>query len=173
MWPHAPLHRFDAEFFMVTSGTLHKLGLFDTPEKLEMLQNELFELANRYEWQLQAWALFGNHYHFVARCEGQAESLRKFLRHFHANTARFLNRMDGTQGRQVWFQFWDTRLTFEKSYLARLRYTHQNPVKHGLVSDARQYRFGSAHWFEKHATSAFQATLATFAIDKLNVPDDF
>jgi len=30
--------------------------------------------------------------------------------------------------------FWDTRLTFEKSWLARLKYVHHNPLYHGLVA---------------------------------------
>src|SRR6185295_13265442 len=41
--------------------------------------------------------------------------------------------IDNATGRQVWYNFWDTKLTFENSYLARLNYVHQNPVKHGLV----------------------------------------
>jgi putative transposase len=36
------------------------------------------------------------------------------------------------------YEFWDTRLTFEKSWFARLNYVHQNPVKHGLVPVANQ-----------------------------------
>jgi len=33
---------------------------------------------------------------------------------------------------ELWYEFWDTHLTFEKSWLARLNYVHQNPVKHGF-----------------------------------------
>ena len=40
-----------------------------------------------------------------------------------------LNRIDDTPGRRVMYKFWDTRLTFEKSWLARLNYVHQNAVK--------------------------------------------
>jgi hypothetical protein len=39
----------------------------------------------------------------------------------------------------VWYNFRDTRLTYEKSYLARLNYVYQNAVKHGLVPVANQY----------------------------------
>src|SRR5262245_51998459 len=49
------------------------------------------------------------------------------------------NRLDRTLARQVWFNFRETRLTDPKSYFARLSYTHQNPVKHGLVPVANQY----------------------------------
>ncbi len=49
----------------------------------------------------------------------------------HERTAKWVNKLDRTPGRQVWHNFRETRLTYEKSYyLARLNYTHQNAVKH-------------------------------------------
>lgn len=51
----------------------------------------------------------------------------------HEKTAKWINRLENAVGRKVWHNFWETRLTYEKSYLARLNYVHQNPVKHGLV----------------------------------------
>ena len=95
------------------------------------------------------------------------------LRHLHADTARELNRLDQTPGRQVWHNFRDTKLTFEHSYLARLNYVHQNAVKHGLVPVANQYRWCSAAWFERVATPAQVQTLYSMKTDQVNVPDDF
>jgi REP element-mobilizing transposase RayT len=86
--------------------------------------------------------VFSNHYHFVAQSperEDNAKSLGRMLSLFHEKTAKWVNRLDHAQGRQVWFNFRETTLTYEKSYLARLNYTHQNAVKHGLVSVANQY----------------------------------
>ena len=81
--------------------------------------------------------------------------------------------MDGTSGRKVWFNSWDTRLTYEKSYMARLAYVHQNPVKHGVVKMARDYRWCSAAWFEQNSERPFVETVLSFPIDKVNVRDDF
>jgi hypothetical protein len=53
--------------FMVTGASLHKEHLFPTAEKLNLLEHELLTLAKQHEWQLEAWAVFVNHYHFVAR----------------------------------------------------------------------------------------------------------
>jgi putative transposase len=64
---------------------------------------------------------------------------RRFVRHLHRELALRLNRIDTTPGRRVMYEFWDTHLTFEKSWLARLNYVNQNVVKHGLVSLANQY----------------------------------
>ena len=71
------------------------------------------------------------------------------------------------------YEFWDTRLTFEKSWLARLNYVHQNPVKHRLVLVANQYPWCSAGWFERTASAAQVKTLYGFKIDKIRVYDDF
>jgi putative transposase len=73
----------------------------------------------------------------------------------------------------VWFNFWDTKLTYERSYLARLNYVHQNPVRHGLVAKASQYRWCSAAWFERVTPPAMVKTIYGFKIDKLNIHDDF
>jgi putative transposase len=93
--------------------------------------------------------------------------------HLHADSARELNRADGTIGRTVWFNFWDTKLTYERSYLARLNYVHQNPVKHGLVVKANQYRWCFAAWFERVASPAIVKTIYSFKTDKLNIHDEF
>ena len=149
-WPHAPLHRLDAGgVFIVTAATYQKEHLFHGSQRLELLQGNLLSLAKRYDCQLEAWAVFPNHYHFVARNTAGENTLRRLLTHLHAETSREINRLDGTTGRRVWFNFWETGLTFEKSYLARLNYVHQNAVKHGVVRTANQYPWCSAAWFER------------------------
>ena len=173
-WPHAPIHRLDSGgIYIVTAATLHKEHLFPTADKLTLLENTLLGLAKQYRWQLEAWAVFSNHYHFVGRSEPQSENLRKFLKHVHADSARVLNRLDGNVGRTVWFNFWETKLTYERSYLARLSYVHRNPVKHGIVAIPNQYRWCSAAWFERVASPAIVKTIYGFRIDKLKVQDDF
>jgi putative transposase len=173
-WPHAPVHRLDSNgIYMVTAATLNKEHLFADGRRLDLLEHALLSLAKRYQLQLEAWAVFANHYHFVARRNDEEVSLRKFLKHLHANTARELNRLDDKTGRTVWFNFWDTKLTYERSYLARLNYVHQNPVKHGFVPVANQYGWCSAGWFERVASPATVKTVYSFKIDKLNIHDDF
>jgi putative transposase len=88
-------------------------------------------------------------------------------------TAKQLNEWDKQAGRKVWFQFRDTRITFEKSYLARLNYIHYNPQKHGVAQNAEDYCWCSAGWFVKNASDAVIKTIKGFKIDRLNVPDDF
>jgi len=173
-WPHAPVHKLSEHgVYFVTAGTLHKVHVFRDAERLDLLERKLLTLAEHYYWQVEAWAVFPNHYHCVCRGNPDSADLGKLLRHLHADTARELNRLDQTPGRQVWHNFRDTKLTFEHSYLARLNYVHQNAVKHGLVPVANQYRWCSAAWFERVATPAQVQTLYSMKTDQVNVPDDF
>ena len=99
--------------------------------------------------------------------------MREFLRELHSRSAIELNRRDSVEGRPVWHNFWDTRLTYQYSYLERLNYVHQNAVKHGLVAVANQYLWCSAAWFERTAPPAQVKTIYRFKTDKVNVYDDF
>ncbi|MCU0786866.1 MAG: hypothetical protein MUC91_01540 [Verrucomicrobia bacterium] len=173
-WPHAPIHKLTEHgVYMITAGTFKKLPLFARPDRLDLLERKLLEIASQHAWQIEAWAVFANHYHFVARGCPASAALRGMISRLHAESARELNRLDLKEGRRVWFNFWDTKLTYEKSYLARLNYVHQNAVKHGLVSAAHQYRWCSAAWFERVTTPARVQTIYSFKTDRLEVPDDF
>ena len=173
-WPHAPIHRLDTDgVFMVTAATHNKIHLFRAPEQLSLLENQLLSLAKTYQWQLEAWAVFSNHYHFIVRSLPEAQDLKKLITHLHSETARELNKLDDASGRKVWFNFWDTKLTYQRSYLARLNYVHQNAVKHGLVNVANQYHWCSAAWFERNALPSAVKTIYGFKTDELKIRDDF
>ena len=173
-WPHAPVHKMSEHgVYFVTAGTLHKVHLFRDGPRLDLLEFKLLTLAEKYRWQIEAWACFSNHYHLVCRGNPDSVDLGKYLKHLHSDTARELNRLDHSEGRQVWHNFRDTKLTFEKSYLARLNYVHQNAVKHGLAAVANQYRWCSAAWFERVATPAQVQTIYSFKTDQVSVEDDF
>ncbi len=117
--------------------------------------------------------MFSNHYHFVGHTTGSKNQLASLIASVHSDTATAVNRLDRNPGRAVWFNYWDTQLTFEKSYLARLNYVHCNAVKHGLVREAHDYRWCSAAWFERAATPAQVKTIYRFKTDRVKVDDDY
>jgi putative transposase len=173
-WPHAPKHwLFEPGIYMVTAGTYQKQPHLNSPARLDLILESLFNYADEFNWSLRAWAVLANHYHFIAASPPDPATLRKFIGKLHMKTAQELNRQDATLGRKVWFQFWDSRITFEKSYLARLHYVHNNPARHGVVDLAENYKWCSAAWFARNASPAFVATVKAFKADRLEVPDDF
>jgi len=176
-WPHAPTHQLgESGTYFVTAGTYQKAHHFRSNKRLEVLHRGLLTVARDFGWRLEAWAVFSNHYHFIGHSPPDAPdagSLSKMLGVLHTRTSGWVNRLDKTPGRRVWHNFWDTRLTYQKSYFARLNYVHQNPVKHGLVPVANQYRWCSAAWFERTASPAMVSSIYRFKIDALRVFDEF
>ncbi len=173
-WPHAPVHRLGhGGAFIVTCGTYLKEHHFRGRDRLALLHDTLISLADRHEWRLQAWAVFSNHYHFIATSPDDASNLPRFISHLHTATSSAVNKLDNTPGRKVWHQYRETGLTYEKSYLARLKYVANNPVHHGIVLVATQYPWCSAAWFERTADTAFFKTVDSFKVDRVNVDDDF
>jgi putative transposase len=176
-WPHAPTHQLAGRgTYFVTASTYQKARHFCGAKRLRVLHRGLLTVTGKFGWQLEAWAVFSNHYHFVAHSPvnaDEASSLSTMLSLLHVKIAEWVNRLDATPGRRVWFNFWDTRLTHQRSYLARLNYVHQNTVKHGLVPVAWQYQWCSAAWFERSASPALVKSIYRFKIDRVSVADDF
>ena len=169
-WPHAPIHRFGGETtFFITGATHLKEHLFKAPAALDELQTILFAKAQQHDCSLQGWALLSNHYHLVVQASDDGENVRRMLSRFHTETAIAINHRDAAKGRRVWFQYWDKTLTFEGSWLARLRYTHENAVHHRLVARATDYPWCSASWFERTASRGFAKAVSQAKIDALKV----
>jgi putative transposase len=176
-WPHAPLHQLAAGgTFFVTASTYKKEHHFSTSSRLAVLHRGLLSVTERYGWKLQAWAVFSNHYHFIAhspRDTLNAESLSDMLSMLHVKTSEWANKLDKQTGRRVWFNFRESAITHQRSYQARLNYVHQNAVKHGLVPVASHYPWCSAAWFERTASSAMVKSIYRFKTDRLAIEDDF
>ena len=172
-WPHSPLHRLsESGTYIVTAATYGKQPIFGSKSLLDFLCGTLLRHCREHAWNLQAWAVFPNHYHFVALSTAP-HTLGPMIRKLHSKTAREANRRDSASGRKVWFQYRETRITNQPSYLARLNYVHRNAVHHGLVRRAANYPWCSATWFEREASPGFRKTVLEFPCDRVIVPDSF
>ncbi len=175
-WPHAPPHFLAGPgTYMLTAATYGKQHWFRSRKRLRILTQSIHTHARDHGWRLEAWAVFSNHYHWIGQApEGKgATSLPEMIANIHRETATILNQLDETPGRQIWHNYFESTLSYQRSYLARLHYVSQNPVKHGLVLRAEDYPWCSAGWMERNVSAAFRKTLSSFKIDRLNIYDDF
>lgn len=176
-WPHAPTHLLDSSgIYFITAATHLKQHFFRDSSRLDVLQRGLLTVTQQFGWRLEAWAIFSNHYHFIAKTPPEAqnaESLPKMIRALHGPLAKWVNKLDGTPDRKVWHNYWETLLTQQTSYFARLNYTHNNPAKHGLVKESRDYPWCSAAWFEKTTPPPIAKAISRFKTDRVKVEDDF
>ncbi len=64
-----------------------------------MLHDMLLDMAVEFGWNLEAWAVLSNHYHFVG--QGDHSTLRPFLSKLHTDSCKILNGWDRTPGRNL------------------------------------------------------------------------
>src|SRR5438128_5571376 len=94
-WHHAPLHVLtESGVYMLTAGTYLKQHYFATIERLRLLHDQLHAVCAEYGWNLQAWAVLSNHYHFVASAAGNPATLRRVCSKVHTLTAKAINSSD-------------------------------------------------------------------------------
>lgn len=158
---------------MVTSATYKHEPIFRGKARLEVLQKSLLSTLVRDGFEALAWAVFPNHYHVVMSNSKGERSISRTIQSVHKFTARQVNDLDQTSGRQVWHNYFDKQLTFERSFMVRLHYVHYNPVRHGLVSDAAKYPFCSAFWFEREAPKSYVETVRSFKDDSIAEKDEY
>ena len=106
-WPNAPLHRLtEGGVYFLTASTYLRQHHFRGKARLAVLHRGLLTVARDFGWHFEAWAVFSNHYHFVAHSpQAGAENLSVMLGRLHEKTAKWVNKLDAAPGRQVWFNF--------------------------------------------------------------------
>ena len=159
--------------YIVTGAILYNQHLLSENKRKEFVLHTLLERAKLLNWNLQTWAILDNHYHFIGQAPESPMTLEKLIRQVHSITAIQINRWGNTPGRQVWGNYWDTCLTYERSYLAGLHYVNMNPVKHGATKHPINYPFCSYRWFIEQGDEALKQQVFAQPIDRVKISDNF
>lgn len=105
----------------------------------------LKELSKKYDITIYAFCLMPNHIHLLIRPE--RENVQFFFRDLCGRYARRFNRRYERRGHLFGGPFRQSVILGEGYLLAASLYIHLNPVRAGLVSDPRKYRFSSCRLY--------------------------
>lgn len=162
---HRPPHMLKTDsWYHVTASTCHKARLFEGYERKNLLCDILQSKTEKFSVTLRAWVLLDNHYHLLCRF-AEANVMPRFIGELHGASAHGLNRLDGVSRRSVWQNYWDRCIRSEQELWAGFNYIHQNPVKHGYVSQMHEWDFSSYQfWLEKQGEEWMVNGLAQYPI---------
>jgi len=122
-------------------GTDHQ-AIFLSPHGQDVYLALLKAHAEQQRLRILGYCLMTNHVHLLAVPE-RPDSLAKALRDTHGRFAQYANAVQGRSG-----HFWQNRFyscPVEDCHTGRvMAYIELNPVRAGLVSSAREYRWSSA-----------------------------
>ncbi|MBU1874579.1 transposase [bacterium] len=151
-YEHNPPHLFrnNAEYF-ITGATYEHVHYMKSDEAKDIFLNYLFKSFEHYNWKIEDWVVLDNHYHLMANAPENAETLAQVINNVHrfssSGIKSFLEPLETlecidcvnaapTQSvhsiahsiKKMFHNYWDSCITYENSYYARLHYLWYNPV---------------------------------------------
>lgn len=134
---HRPFHIYDGHTYFVTGRCYNGIDYFKENSKKEMFRKILKDSIEKFNIKLFSWVLLNNHYHVMFTVQAldefhsvqfvtpkvnewndemsesefrytlQKKKIVEFVRKLHKDTARILNKQNNTQGRKIWYQYFD------------------------------------------------------------------
>ena len=175
VYAHVPphLYRDNAKYF-ITASTYERRKILDSSAKQQLILS-ILKACSHYEWKLEDWVILDNHYHIMINAPQEALNLPSLIGEYHKFTALFVKKHNPQSVLlpKIFNNYWDTCITFERSYYARLNYLYQNPVKHGYVRNAQDYEWGSFFFRYQQNKEYVEKLQMEFPCDAVLVADDF
>ena len=144
---HHPPHIYlDDTWYIISASTLNHAHFLASKRAKVLVRDKLKSLIVAFDIKLRAWVILNNHYHLLLKTN-RGKDLSRFFGQLHGSSSRQINLWDGTVGRQVWHNYWDTCIRDEAGLWTRFNYIHHNPVKHGYVQELEDWPFSSYHHY--------------------------
>jgi putative transposase len=190
-YKHNPPHLFAPNAkYMITGAIYRKLPFLKAPEAKRHLLETLFKGCEKYNWSVEDWVILDNHYHVMLNGPDSALNLSKLINEVHKFTALWIkkniimecrNGIDTVNALQkplhkttkIFHNYWDSCITYERSYFARLNYIYFNPVKHNYTANAEEYEFGSYRQRFLSQEEGIFNRQKEYPWDNIKVNDDF
>jgi REP element-mobilizing transposase RayT len=151
--------------YYLTSVAKHRLTVFRQDKLKEIACAALNEARSSGQFLILAYVIIPDHIHLVTDGEKKAAAIARFVNGIvarrvidflktegHTSSLQKLRRAPDRRGHE--YSLWDHHpnvrlLTSESMFMQRVHYTHQNPVRLGLVERAEDYRYSSVRIWNK------------------------
>jgi putative transposase len=142
-----------------------RLRLFRKDADYLAFERILLEAHQRHPIKLLEWCLMPNHWHFVVAPDqdNQTTDFFRWLTHTHAMRSIAHRRVMG-MGPLYQGRFKSLPVQEDEHLLTLLRYVQRNPFRAGLVSDAREWRWGT-QWIRRKGPAEMRAIVTPWPLD--------
>ena len=173
-YKHNPPHLFSPNTkYFITATTYNKkpfLRLSSAKERLYISHQIEF---SKHNWIIEDWVILDNHYHLMVNAHGNPFTLPDIIKEVHRFTALWIKKKLNIDSKKIFFNYWDSCITYEKSYFVRLNYLWYNPVKHGYVDSPEKWKYGSYYYRFTEEEENMQNQFKKYPFNKLKIRDDF
>ena len=143
---------YEGAWYHIMNRGAARQTVFFTDEHREIFLQLLLEIHRRFQIEIHAYCLMGNHYHLLIRTP--LANLSKAMRRLNSLYVRRLNKLLKRDGPLFRNRF-KSIIVDSENYLLRVsRYIHLNPVKAGLVKKAEMYPWSSYAYYINSKTAS-------------------
>lgn len=130
----------------------------------------LKQALQKYSFQLIAYTIMDNHFHFYIKTTQDGETISKIMQYIKSQYARRFNLLTKRTGPFWNERFKDTMIEFSKDpvslFFIILFYILYNPVRSKIVADPRNYAYGSIKaYLVENYNSPVKITLHPYFIE--------
>ena len=121
------------------------------------LRNAIDNVRKQYPFTINAWVLLPDHLHtiwtlpeedadFAIRWRLIKSQVTRACGELYKNPEFLTERRFNKNYSTIWqHRYWEHLISDEEDYLNHVEYIHQNPVKHGYVTDAKEWQYSTIH----------------------------
>ena len=132
---------FPGAVYHVTSRGDRREPIFHGDDDRQTLLMVLAQAMDRFDAQVLAYCLMGNHYHFVLHT--RQANLSRLMRHLNGVYTQMFNRQHGKVGHLFQGRFKAILVDRDAYLLEVCRYVELNPVRAGIVPDPQAWAWSS------------------------------
>lgn len=140
------LRRYKSENtpFFITTLTYRTQKFFLNKNRAEVVIDYIYRAKERMINYLLAFVIMPEHLHLLIVPQNEY-SISQIMLFIKKGSSRIIHIKEDTSGHLWSKRFFDKGIRSEQELLKTIEYIHNNPVKAGLVKEARDYLFSSAN----------------------------
>lgn len=175
----------DESFFFVTTTVVKFIPVFNNSLFCEILVSNIKHYKEKYKFAILGYVIMPTHFHWIIQVDNKFGNISEIMRDIKKFTAwqifdqliktneiklleLFKDAASGfkDQERKLWMKrFDDEVIRDQKMFWTKLNYIHKNPVKSGLVLEARDYKYSSARNYAFNDHSVLEVNTEFGGID--------
>lgn len=150
--PRSPRIIYSGAIYHIYQRGNNKEDIFKEDEYKKFFLKQLKKLNTRFDFNILAYAIMSNHYHFLIKTGDTPIS--DIIFNLNNIYAKYYNEKLSRSG-HVFESRFNSKVVLEDAYLiCLLRYIHRNPVRANIVKNVHEYRWTS-HYFYKNNINNF------------------
>lgn len=147
--PRMARKSLETSFFHIMVQGMNKEYIFNSRNDKDKYLYIINKYKDEYNVELLSYCIMDNHTHLLIYTE-QISDMSKFMHSVNCSYSVYYNKINDRVG-YVFRDRYKSEPIYKEDYLLKcINYIHMNPVKAGIVRDAKEYNYSSCNQYIKN-----------------------